>query len=74
MTDRKKIEEHIDNLKKDYYSLFTSDVGKRVLADLSNFCGQNRPSVNEQLPNELQTFYAEGKRRVYLRILSLMEK
>jgi len=51
-----------------YKRFSKTDDGKLILADLEVFCGFNNTSVSEQSPNELQTFFAEGKRRVYLRI------
>jgi len=58
----------LDRTARAYKDLFESENGKLVLKDLESFCGQNTSSVCEQSPNELQTFFAEGKRRVYLRI------
>lgn len=57
-----------------YKRLFMTDDGKRVLQDLENFCGFNATSVAERSPNTLQTFFAEGKRRVYLRINGFIRK
>ena len=69
--DVKKLnaQKEIDRLARDYKDLFGSDKGKKVLADLEQFCGYNKSSVYEQSPDALQTMFAEGKRRVYLRIL-----
>lgn len=53
-----------------YKRLFASSDGKLVLKDLEFFCGQNKSSVCEQSPNPHQTMFAEGKRRVFLRINS----
>jgi len=61
-------------LRQAYKRLFNTDDGKIVLKDLKVFCGQNRTSVCEQAPNELQTFFSEGKRRVFLRIESMIVK
>ena len=74
MSNREQVNEKLENRKKDYREVFGCGAGERVLEDLAAFCGFTNSSVNEQMPNELQTFYAEGKRRVYLRILKLMEK
>lgn len=57
-----------------YKRLFKTDDGKVVLKDLESFCGFNNTSVSEQSPNELQTFFAEGKRRVYLRINGFLRR
>ena len=54
--------------------LFMTDDGKIVLEDLERFCGFYNTSVSEQNPNSLQTFFAEGKRRVYLRISSMIRR
>jgi hypothetical protein len=45
-----------------------------VLKDLEIFCGFHSTSVCEQHPNTLQTFFAEGKRRVFLRIQSMLRR
>ena len=74
MSNRESVQQELDAKRKDYLDVFSTGAGKRVLDDLEKFCGFKNTSVYEQDPNELQTFYAEGKRRVYLRILSFMEK
>lgn len=61
-------------LKQAYWRLFQTDDGKRVYGDLGKFCGQDRPSVCEHSPNSLQTHFNEGKRRVFLRINSMISK
>lgn len=61
-------------LKQAYKRLFQTNDGKVVKTDLERFCGFNNTSVSEQAPNELQTFFAEGKRRVYLRINGMINK
>ena len=57
-------------LAQSYKRLFSSKDGKVILRDLELFCGQNKTSVCEQSPNPYQTMFAEGKRRVFLRINS----
>ncbi len=57
-----------------YARLFNTTDGKMVLEDLESFCCQNRSSANEENPNALQTFFCEGKRRVYLRIKGFMKQ
>lgn len=70
----------LDNEKKraelvsSYKRLFDSPDGKIVLDDLRNFCGQNKTSVNSELNNPYQVFFAEGKRRVFLRIDSFINR
>lgn len=56
-----------------YGRLFRTVDGQTVLKDLEMFCGQNRSSVCEDAPNSMQTMFAEGKRRIYLRIIGFME-
>jgi len=69
---RQENEKKREELRRSYQRLFNTDDGKIVLNDLRLFCGQDRTSVCEQVPNELQTFFAEGKRRVFLRIQSML--
>jgi len=69
-----KPEEIIKENAEYYKDVFCSAKGLKVLEDLKSFCGFERSSVCEQEPNALQTMYCEGKRRVYLRILSLIKK
>lgn len=47
-----------------------------VLADLSNFCGMRKPSIradNTGRVDPIATAFAEGRRDVFLRILSHMK-
>lgn len=62
------------DLARAYKRLFATDDGKRVLADLEKFCGLYTTSVCEQHPNALQTFFAEGRRRVFLRIQGFLRR
>ena len=57
-----------------YKRLFQTDDGKEILGDLEKFCGFNNTSVSEQDPNAYQTFFAEGKRRVFLRISGFIRR
>lgn len=68
-----KKEDH-DKLIRAYQHIFSTDNGKLVLEDLKNFCGYDRSSVCAQAPNELQTFYCEGKRSVFLGILNKLNR
>ena len=70
MENEKKRKERIQA----YRRFSKTDDGKLILADLEVFCGFNNTSVSEQSPNELQTFFAEGKRRVYLRITGFIRR
>ena len=47
---------------------------KLVLDDLEKFCGFKNTSVGMPHPDALQTMFNEGKRRVFLRILGMMDK
>lgn len=67
-------EKRLKELKSAYFRLFTTpDDGKMVHDDLRDFCGQDRSSVCASNPNPYQTFECEGKRRVFLRIDSMMK-
>lgn len=61
-------EKKIRERTRAYKRFAKTDDGKLILKDLEVFCGFHNTSVSEQNPNSLQTFFAEGKRRVYLRI------
>jgi len=61
-------------LAESYRLVAMTDAGKTIFADLIDFCGQDKPSVCEQNPNDSQTNYNEGKRRVWLRIDSHIKK
>ena len=61
-------------LKQAYRRLFKTGDGKTILADLRSFCGQDRSSICSSSPNPYQTFEAEGKRRVFLRINNMIIK
>ncbi len=60
-------------LKNAYGRLFKTDDGKIVKDDLEKVCGFLNTSVSERDPNAYQTFFNEGKRRVYLRIIGMIE-
>ena len=45
-----------------------------VYKDLESFCNFKSSSVCEQMPDALQTMFNEGKRRVFLRIIGMMDK
>ena len=74
--EQKQIENEIEqNERTRAYKRFAlTDDGKVILEDLQRFCGFNNTSVNEQSPDAYQTFFAEGKRRVYLRIDSFLRR
>jgi len=66
--------QQVDNEKKNverarwYKRMALTEDGKQIIADLENYCGQNRSSVCRQSPNPYQTVYAEGMRSVFLYI------
>ncbi len=60
-------------LRHAYRRMAKTDDGKIVMADLERFCGFWNTSVSEQSPNALQTMFAEGKRRVFLRISGMIK-
>ena len=64
---RKRDEEKAKRIRA-YLMLNQEEWGKVILADLKDFCGQDRSSMNEVIPNNLQTTFNEGKRRVWLRV------
>jgi hypothetical protein len=61
-------------LIRSYQRLFRTEDGKKVLDDLMKFCNFENTSVCESDPNAYQTFFAEGKRRVILRINSFLKE
>jgi len=69
--DEKKLRE----LAHAYKRLFKTNDGKVVLKDLELLCGPNRVSVlNEMNPDPNQVLYAEGRRRVILRIYRFIRR
>ena len=60
-------------LAQAYKRLFQTDDGKIVLEDLEKFCGFLKTSTNVEW-NPYYVMFAEGKRRVYLRIHSMIER
>lgn len=71
---QKQAEKELNDLALCYKRIFGSDDGKKVLESLSKFCNMDNTSVCEQNPNALQTFFNEGKRRVFLRIQWFLNK
>ena len=60
-------------LKQAYKRLFQTDDGKTVREDLESFCGFLKTSTNVEW-NPYYVMFAEGKRRVFLRIHSMITK
>ena len=57
-----------------YRRLFAGDNGKLVLEHLKDFCGQEKTSVAKDAPDPYQTMYCEGKRRVFLHIMAMINR
>jgi len=57
-----------------YKRMSMTDDGKIILADLESKCGFRNSSVCTGSPNPYQTFFAEGKRWVYLMIEGYLRK
>lgn len=74
--ERKQIENEQKRKERTqaYKRFAMTDDGKLILKDLESFCGYNNSSVSEQSPDAYQTFFAEGKRRVYLRINGFLRR
>ncbi|MFP4476808.1 MAG: hypothetical protein ACLFOY_14715 [Desulfatibacillaceae bacterium] len=73
--DEKRIteeENRLGRLARDYAEVFTTDTGKRVLADLSRFCGFERTSFCGENPH--RTAFFEGQRNVCLYILDRLKR
>ncbi|HOL31803.1 MAG TPA: hypothetical protein PK052_07445 [Anaerohalosphaeraceae bacterium] len=65
----RKAKQAMDELSRAYKTVFSGQAGQRVLADISRFCGADAVSASESQPNALTTFFREGKRSVFLRII-----
>lgn len=66
-------EKKCQELKRAYRRLLQTDDGKTVREDLESFCGFLKTSTNVEW-NPYYVMFAEGKRRVYLRIRSMITK
>jgi hypothetical protein len=66
-------EKELEKVRLAYRTVFGGDSGKIVLESLAKFCNMDNTSVCEQKPDALQTFFNEGKRRVFLRIKWYLE-
>ncbi len=69
MVDREKI---IEQLKKDYQHIFSTDEGKRILSDLQRRCFFTTSTFVPDNANE--TFVREGQRSVVLHIINMITK
>ena len=54
-----------------YQKTFNSPEGKKVLADLRRFCRATMPTAD--VNNERATYLLEGRREVFLRIMSHLQ-
>ena len=54
-----------------YSKVFNSPEGKKVLADLRRFCRASQPTAD--VNNVNTTFLLEGRREVFLRIMSHLQ-
>lgn len=72
MTEADKIKAENEKKNKElaqcYKRMAKTDDGKKIMADLERYCGQNKSSVCRQAPDYLQTLYCEGMRSVFLYI------
>ncbi len=77
MTETEKIQFENEKQRKElasaYKRLFKTDDGKIVKEDLESFCGFLKTSTNVEW-NPHYVMFAEGKRRVFLRIYSMINK
>lgn len=77
MTEAEEIQAENEKRRKElvsaYKRLFKTDDGKAVRKDLESFCGFLKTSTNVEF-NPYYVMFAEGKRRVYLRINSMINK
>lgn len=60
----------MQQLAIDYKIVFNSESGTRVMADLEEFCGYNKPCFYPGLPDK--TLFELGQRNVVLRIKAVL--
>ena len=65
-------DQEVKELRHTYKRFAQTDDGKEILEDLEKFCNYNKTSVCEHAPDAMQTMFAEGKRRVFLRMNSFI--
>ncbi len=53
-------------LARCYKRMALTEDGKKIMADMERYCGQNKSSVCRQAPDPNQTMYCEGLRAAYL--------
>ena len=71
MSDTKQLEKHIEGLKTNYKTIFNTDEGKQVLADLEKRCHYH--STTNVKGDSHESAYMEGQRSVLLFIKSMLQ-
>jgi hypothetical protein len=72
MEETKQLEKLIEGLKVNYKTIFNTDEGKRVLADLEKRCHYH--STTNVKGDSHESAYMEGQRSVLLFIKSMLQK
>ena len=72
MEETKQLEKLIEGLKVNYKTIFNTDEGKRVLADLEKRCHYH--STTNVKGDSHESAYMEGQRSVLLFIKSMLRK
>ena len=71
MSETKQLEKLIEGLKVNYKTIFNTDEGKRVLADLEKRC--HYYSTTNVKGDSHESAYMEGQRSVLLFIKSMLQ-
>ena len=71
MEETKQLEKLIEGLKVNYKTIFNTDEGKRVLADLEKRCHYH--STTNVKGDSHESAYMEGQRSVILFIKSMLQ-
>ena len=72
MEETKQLEKLIEGLKVNYKTIFNTDEGKQVLADLEKRCHYH--STTNVKGDSHESAYMEGQRSVLLFIKSMLQK
>ena len=72
MEETKQLEKLIEGLEVNYKTIFNTDEGKRVLADLEKRCHYH--STTNVKGDSHESAYIEGQRSVILFIKSMLQK
>ena len=70
--DTKQLEKYLQELQTDYKTIFNSDEGKRVIADLEKRC--HFMTTTNIKGDSHESAYMEGQRSVLLFIKSMLRK